>query len=65
MKMKQINKKKLFVKALEDGIKKASEITIIGLVIGLSLYTLFLTVAGVMSGSLIAKIIKLTLMEVA
>ena len=52
MKIKQIQKTRLFKKALEDGIKKAVEVTLIGVIMGLSLKLLLLTVLGVMGGSL-------------
>ncbi|GEM_PF-4242379 len=52
MKIKKIDKKKLFTKALEDGIKKTIELGVIGVVAGLSLNTLLLAVAGIMGGSL-------------
>ena len=55
MRIKKINKKMLFTKALEDGIKKAIEITLVGLIVGLSINTLLLAIAGVMGGSLYCK----------
>jgi hypothetical protein len=52
MKFKKIEKKRLFKKALEDGIKKAVELVVIGLVAGLSLKLLMFAVLGVVGGSL-------------
>ena len=61
MQIKQINKKKLFTKALEHGIQKTIEATIVGLVAGLSLNMLLLAIAGVMGGSLYCKNSKINL----
>jgi hypothetical protein len=62
-KTKKINKKRLFVKALEDGLKKAVELAVIGFTIGISAKLLSLTVLAVFGGSIIAKVIKLTVLE--
>jgi len=52
MKIKQVKKIRLFKKAFEDAVKKAVELMIVGSVIGLSVNILFLTIVGVMGGSL-------------
>ncbi|MFQ5531456.1 MAG: hypothetical protein ACE5ES_02465 [Candidatus Nanoarchaeia archaeon] len=58
MKLNQINKWKLLVKALEDGIKEAIQLGIIGAVIGLSINVLLVTVLGMFGGSLYLQIGK-------
>jgi hypothetical protein len=48
----KINTRQLTNKVFEDGIKKTVELAIIGIILGLTLNTLFLTVAGAIGGSL-------------
>ena len=55
MEIKQINKKKLITKALEDGIKKTVELLIVGIIIGIISKILILTILGVVGGSLYFK----------
>jgi len=52
MKKKTINRKKLFVKAIEDTLKKSIELAFIGLIVGISLNLLAITLIGVAGGSL-------------
>lgn len=48
----KINKKRLANQVLEEGIKKAIEITLIGVIAGFSLSTLFLGIVGITGSSL-------------
>ncbi len=51
----KINKQRLTNRVIEEGMKKAIELTIIGCAIGLTLNTLFITIAGTIGGSLYFK----------
>ncbi|MBT7102631.1 hypothetical protein HN935_03930 [archaeon] len=59
----RIQKRRLLVKASEEGMMKAVEYIVIGVIIGISLRLLFLAVAGVMTGSILSKVIKLKFIE--
>ena len=61
--IKNISKRRLLAKASEEGIMKAVEYILIGIIIGISLEMLFLAIAGVMTGSVFSKVIKLKLIE--
>ncbi len=62
-KTKKISKRRLLSKATENTIMKAVEYIIIGFLIGISFKMLFLTVVGVMIGSVFSKVIKIKLIE--
>ncbi|MFH1452064.1 MAG: hypothetical protein ABIF88_02730 [archaeon] len=62
-KEQKIDKKRLLLKATEDGLKKAIELVIIGIVIGLSIKLIVITIGSVMFGSVVAKTFKLNLLK--
>ena len=58
MALKKNSKKGLLVKALEDGVLKAVELSAVGAAIGLSLEEIAIASAAVFMGSLAFKIVK-------
>jgi len=50
MKIKQINKKQLFTKAVEDAMKEAIKMGFLAAVIGLSMSSVMFSVAGAFGG---------------
>ena len=50
MKTKQINKKQLFTKALEDAMKEAIKMSFLAAVIGLSMNSVLFSIAGAFGG---------------
>ena len=58
-KIKKINWKKLFAKALEDGIKKTIELVVLALLLGATFKLILITVPAVTLGSMVAKLTKI------
>ncbi|MFH1521715.1 MAG: hypothetical protein ABIF18_02030 [archaeon] len=55
---KKISWGRLFVKGIEEGVKKVIELAILGLAIGATMKLVLATIPAVMVGTMFAKIIK-------
>lgn len=56
---KAIDWKRLALKSVEDGIKKAIELALIALIVGASMKLVLAAIPGVMLGAIIAKLVKI------
>ena len=61
--VRKIDWKRLFVKGVEDGLKKAVELSILAILIGMAAKMILLTVPAVTLGSVAAKIVKVKLVD--
>lgn len=60
---KKIDWKRMLLKAAEDGIKKAIELTILALLVGVTIKTVLVAVPAVTMGAVIAKTVKIKMLE--
>lgn len=62
-KEKKISWKRLLVKASEDAIKKAVELTVLALILGTAVKVILVAVPAISLGSILAKLFKLVCLE--
>ncbi len=61
--VKKIKWKSLFIKAIEDALKKSVELIILALLLGIAIKIILMTVPAVTIATIISKIVKIKLFE--